>query len=139
MPKKSAERPKLNPREKRNLETEIGFMEGIILRDPDYVDALQILGDDYTKDGRFLDGLMVDERLSKLRPNDALIQYNLACSYSLTKLYQNAAQAIERAIDLGYRDFRWISRDPDLRSLRRTNHFKRIRAKIEAAKTKSAP
>jgi tetratricopeptide (TPR) repeat protein len=138
MPKKSADRPKLTPRQKRDLETEIGFMEGIVLRDPAYVEALQILGDDYTKDGRFADGLRVDEQLAGLRPQDALIQYNLACSYSLVKSYQNAADAIERAIDLGYHDFGWLSRDPDLRSFRRTTHFKRVRAKIEAVKTKPA-
>ena len=120
MPKKSADRPKLSLRQKRNLETEIGFMEGIVLREPGYLEALQILGDDYTKNGQFVAGLEVDERLAGLRPDDAVIHYNLGCSYSLVKRYQHAAEAIERAIDLGYRDFRWLSKDPDLRGFRRT-------------------
>ena len=43
-------------------------MEGIVRRDPNYVDALQLLGDDYTQRGRFPEGLSVDERLASLEP-----------------------------------------------------------------------
>jgi serine/threonine-protein kinase len=138
MPKKSADRSKLSSQQLRDLQTEIGFMEGVVRRDPEYVEALQILGDDYTKGGRFSDGLVVDERLASLRPADPTIQYNLACSYSLTKSYPRAIAALERAIDLGYNDFSWLSRDPDLRGLRRTADYKRLRAKITALKAARA-
>ena len=68
----------------RDLDTRIEFMEGIVRRDPNYVDALQLLGDDYTQRGRFPEGLSVDERLASLEPQNSLVFYNLACSYSLT-------------------------------------------------------
>jgi len=138
MPKKSVATRKLSAREQRNLEIEIGFMEGIVRRDPSYVEALQILGDGLTRYGRFQEGLEVDERLAILRPNDPMVVYNLACSYALTKKYAQAAESIDLAIDLGYRDFKWLSQDPDLRGLRRTAHFKRIRARVKALKAEAA-
>src|SRR5207244_13501996 len=91
--------------QERNLDIEIGFLEGVIHRDPGYVDALQILGDNYTRRGRFEDGLKVDEQLVRLRPRDALGHYNLACSCSLTDQFEAAAAALNRSLDLGYPDF----------------------------------
>ena len=85
MSEKKGAKKKLTREEQRELDVKIGFMEGVVKRDPKYVEALQILGDDYTRRGKFDAGLkMVDEQLSQLRPGDPLVQYNLACSYSLT-------------------------------------------------------
>ena len=54
MPKKSfSARKKLTRQEQRDLDVEISFLEGIVRRDSDYVEALQILGDAYTR--RFRD------------------------------------------------------------------------------------
>jgi tetratricopeptide (TPR) repeat protein len=86
MPKKiNSPRKKLTRQELRDLDLEILFLEGSFRRDPAYIEALQILGDDYTRRGRFAEGLKIDERLSRLRPDDAVVHYNLACSYSLTE------------------------------------------------------
>ena len=84
---------KNEPRHPARLDTRIEFMEGIVRRDPDYVDALQLLGDDYTQRGRFPEGLQVDERLASLEPQNSLVFYNLACSYSLTGQFDRAGRA----------------------------------------------
>jgi tetratricopeptide (TPR) repeat protein len=136
MRKKVAPAKKLTRKEKRDLDIEIGFLEGVVKRDPAYVDALQVLGDDYTRRGRFPDGLKIDESLARLRPNDALVHYNLACSYSLTNRLDLAALSIERAIALGYRDFKWLAEDPDLENLRQDPAYKKIRAKLKALQVK---
>ncbi len=132
MPKPSQAHRPLNAEQVRNLDIEIGFLEGVVRRDPAYVEALQVLGDDYTRRGRFAEGLQVDEHLSRLRPEDALIQYNLACSYSLTDQPALAVQALTRALDLGYRDFKWMRRDPDLRKVRRHPLFQQLRVRIRS-------
>ena len=138
MPKKTCSSRKRPVRKNlKDLDLEISFMEGIVRRDPAYVDALQILGDDYTRRGRHTDGLKVDESLAKLRPEDALIHYNLACSYSLTKQCELAAEQLETAIDLGYRDFKWLSKDPDLLNLRANQQYERVRIKIRQLKIKA--
>ena len=90
----SKSRKKLSREQERNLDIEIGFLEGVVRRDPTYIEALQVLGDVYTRRGRFDEGLKVDEQLSRLRPADALVHYNLACSYSLTEQFEAAAAAL---------------------------------------------
>jgi cytochrome c-type biogenesis protein CcmH/NrfG len=82
MPQKRSARKRLTRRETRELDLKIEFMEGLVRRDPDYVEALQLLGDHYTQRGKFRQGLHVDERLSRLEPRKPLVFYNLACSYS---------------------------------------------------------
>src|SRR5262245_9716424 len=106
MPKKAASRKPLTRQERRDLDIEIGFLEGIVHRDPAYIDALQLLGDDYTKRGKYVSGLQIDLRLSGLRPRDPLVFYNLACSLCLTSNFKEAVDALEQAINLGYRDFK---------------------------------
>jgi len=57
MPYKPNLRKKLTRQEQRDLDVEINFVEGIVRRAPDYIEALQLLGDGYTKRGRLDEGL----------------------------------------------------------------------------------
>jgi len=41
------------------------------------------LGNAYTENGMYAKGLLVDLKLSRLKPNDPLVHYNLARSYAL--------------------------------------------------------
>ena len=134
MPAKSSPKKKLSPAEQRDLDTKIQFVEGLIRRDPDYVDALQLLGDHYTQRGRFTEGLHVDERLARLEPENPLVFYNLACSYSLTDEFDRAFAALDHAIKLGYRDFTWLAKDPDLKKLRAHPSFQAMKEKIRQLK-----
>lgn len=134
MPEKSTARKKMTPAEQRELDVQIGFIEGIVRRDPGYVDALQILGDHYTKRGRFVEGLQVDERLAKLDPHNALVFYNLACSYSLTDQFDQAVAALKQSFTLGYRDFKWLAKDPDLRKLRKQPAYQEISELVRGLK-----
>lgn len=125
---------KMSRAEQRELDTKIGFIEGLVRRDPDYVDALQILGDHYTQRGRISEGLKVDKRLARLEPANPLVFYNLACSYSLSGEIEKAASALEKALRLGYRDFEWLARDPDLKALRANAVFQDLKARIRQLK-----
>jgi len=131
MPKKlHSPRKKATRQELRDLDQEILFLEGLIRREANYVEALQILGDDYTRRGRYAEGLGIDVRLSKLRPTDSLVHYNLACSYSLMEQLDRAIATLEAALDLGYSDFKWLAQDPDLENVREHAAYKKIQAKV---------
>jgi len=134
MTEKATSRKKTKGSSLRELDVEITFLEGLVRRDPAYVDALQLLGDDYTQRGRFEEGLRVDQKLAELEPRNPLSFYNLACSLSLTGQLDEAARALESALDLGYRDFKWLARDPDLKALRKHVHYARLREKIRRLK-----
>jgi len=137
MTAKSNSRKKTGRAHQRDLDTKINFLAGIVRRDPNYVDALQLLGDHYTQRGLFQEGLKVDERLAELEPTSSLVFYNLACSYSLTDQFDRAVLALDRALDLGYRDFEWLARDPDLKKLRKHPAYEELKAKIRTLKAKA--
>ena len=128
--KRSAKSKKLTRKDLRDLDVKITFLEGIVRRDPRYVEALQVLGDHYTQRDKYDRSLRVDEQLSRLEPQNPLVFYNLACSYSLNSEFDLAAAALETALSLGYRDFKWLAKDPDLRQLRKHPSFRTIEAKI---------
>ena len=138
MPKKiNRPRKKLTRQELKDLDLEILFLEGIVRRDPAYIEALQILGDDYTRRGLYAEGLKIDLRLARLRPQDAVVHYNLACSYSLTDQIELAFQTLHAAISLGYRDFKAMDNDPDLDNVRQHAEYKKIRAKLRGFQPKT--
>ena len=116
---------------------EMDFLERVMGRLPQDVDVLEALGDLYTRVGRYEDGLEVDRKLSKLEPDDMTIWYNLACSLALLNRRDSALQALKRAIELGYSDHEWMSRDHDLQSLREDREFKSLLKKISSPLPKS--
>ena len=130
MSEQSSLRQDLSSREKQELDVEISFLEGLAKRDPQYVEALQLLGDDYTKRGRFPEGLAIDEHLSRLLPEDSMVFYNLACSFSLTDRVDDSITALKKAVQLGYDDTKWMDEDPDLNKIRSDPRFEQIRHKL---------
>ena len=139
MPEKcSAKSKPLTRKEARELEVKISFLEGLVRRDPEYVEALQMLGDHYTQRGDYSHSLRVDQQLSRLQPGNPLVFYNLACSHSLNGELTQAASALEKALLLGYRDFKWLAQDPDLHQLRQHPLYRRIESKIRKMKVEIA-
>jgi tetratricopeptide (TPR) repeat protein len=141
MPEKRSEKQntqvrKLTRKETRELDIKISFLEGLVTRDTAYIEALQLLGDHYTEKGDFESSLKVDQQLSALQPRNPLVFYNLACSYSLNGDFNLAASSLLSALTFGYRDFNWLARDPDLRSLRKHPLYRPIRDKIRKMKIK---
>lgn len=120
----------LSRRQARDLDVEIGFLEGLVRRDPGYIDALELLGDQYTERGRIGDCLQIDQQLRQLRPADPNVCFNLACTLALSGQADRACAELESALDLGFRDFGSVRREPDLASARKHPDFKRIRERI---------
>lgn len=104
---------------------EIQFYEGILQRKNDFIQALIAIGDLYTKKGLYDQGLAVDQKLSRLRPDDPFIHYNLACSYSLLNKMDEALLTIQKAVALGYDNPKFLEKDPDLANLRQDKRFQR--------------
>src|SRR5438270_13561172 len=113
------------------LDFEIDFFNGVLERKGDYVDALRILGNNLTLKGRYAQGLVIDKRLVQLRPSDPLAHYNLACSFCLVKKYDLAFKTLRRALELGYRDFRYLKEDRDLDAIRHDPRFRQLLREFE--------
>jgi tetratricopeptide (TPR) repeat protein len=127
----SAGAPPTRPTDQTQIDFELDFFGGVLARQPDYVDALRIMGNLLTLKGRFAEGLQIDKRLVQLRPGDALAHYNLACSYALLKRPEQSLKTLRRAVELGYRDFRYMREDHDLDSVRQDPRFRQLLREFE--------
>lgn len=113
----------MNNRIRGQTKYEIKFYERLLVQKPNYVEALVALADIYTKVGEFTKGLVLDERLAELCPNDETVFYNLACSLSLTGKLKKAYEALRTAVALGYNDFEHLRYDQDLEPLRKSKRY----------------
>jgi len=107
-----------------DLDFEIRFCEGILRRNENFLPALTLLAELYTRRGLQEKGLYVDQRLAKLQPQDPIVFYNLACSYALLNRIDEALATIKSAIALGYNDFAHMGQDEDLANLFKDSRFK---------------
>jgi tetratricopeptide (TPR) repeat protein len=117
--------------EQSQLDFELDFFAGILQRYPDYIDVLRVMGTLLTLKGRYSDGLQIDKRLVQLRPTDSLAHYNLACSFALLKRADQALKTLRKAVELGYRDFRYMREDHDLDSIRHDPRFRQLLREYE--------
>jgi tetratricopeptide (TPR) repeat protein len=96
------------------------------LRHPENAAALAELAHVLTRLGRLEEGLRADQALLRLVPDDPTVHYNLACSLALLERPDQALDALERAIDLGYDDPEHLLADEDLAGLRAERRFREL-------------
>jgi tetratricopeptide (TPR) repeat protein len=130
----SANHNPLTRKQVRDLDVKISFLEGLVRRDPECVETLQMLGDHYAQRGQPVQSLKVDQQLARLQPRNPLVFYNLACDHSLNGEVDRAVEALDKALALGYRDFKWLAKDPDLRQLRKHPLYRDIETRIRKMK-----
>lgn len=122
--------------ERPQIDFELEFFEGLLGRVPDFAEVLRAQASNLTTKGRFKDGLRVDQRLVAVRPADPTAHYNLACRYAVLKQRDLALQTLRKAMELGYRDFRFMVQDTDLDSLQKDPRFRQMLAEFGAFKKK---
>ncbi|HSA94357.1 MAG TPA: hypothetical protein VLE48_15190, partial [Terriglobales bacterium] len=80
----------------------------------------------YAARGRTEDAVREAQFAVSLRPNDATLLYNVACTYGQMNRKQEALDAIKKAWEAGFTDANWARRDPDLAILRGDPEFERL-------------
>jgi tetratricopeptide (TPR) repeat protein len=108
------------------LEFELEFFGAILSRHPAFLEVLRLHAKNLAQRKRYAEGLLIDRRIIQLCPNDPLAHYNLACSYALLRQPDLALTTLRRAIELGYRDFRFMKEDRDLESIRQDPRFRQL-------------
>ena len=61
-----------------------------------------------------------------MRPSDANILYNAACTYGLLGMKREALDAFRRSVEAGYFNTAWCTQDPDLKILHDDPEFKKL-------------
>ncbi len=102
---------------------ELDFYGRIAAQSPHYADVLAQLAQIYTLKGWHRAALEIDRRLSRLKPREPQVAYNLACSYCLLGRTDEALGALRRALSLGFWDIDQMLSDPDLSRLHDAPEF----------------
>ncbi|MCZ6793481.1 MAG: hypothetical protein O7J95_07700 [Planctomycetota bacterium] len=90
------------------------------------LELLAHLGDLYGRLGDLRKGLEVDKRLVRIRPDEPIFHYNLACTHSRLGHVDSAFEALREAIRLGYQNFEHLRADRDLDNLKKDARFRRL-------------
>lgn len=120
--------------DRSQVDFELEFFGKVLSASPEHHEILRALASNLTVKGRLQDGLAVDKRLVSLRPTDSTAHYNLACRYALLKQPDLALVTLRNAIELGYRDFRYMEEDRDLDSIRKDPRFRALVREYRAKK-----
>ena len=113
------------------IEFELDFFAALLERRPDFLEALKAHAKNLALARRHHEGVQFDRRITRLRPQDALARYNLACSLALIRQHDDALAELRRAVELGYRDFAFMMKDRDLDNVRRDPRFRALLREYE--------
>jgi tetratricopeptide (TPR) repeat protein len=112
--------------DRSQLDFEVEFYAKVLAAAPAFTEVLRVQASNLTTKGRLQDGLAVDQQLVSVRPADPTAHYNLACRYALLKQPDLAFRSLRKAVELGYRDFRFMEEDRDLDSIRKDPRFRQL-------------
>jgi tetratricopeptide (TPR) repeat protein len=76
--------------------------------------------------GRWSEGIHWGEQAILLDPQDAGVRYNVACLHALQGSAERALDELAAVLKAGFGDRAWITRDPDMASLRDHPRFREL-------------
>jgi non-specific serine/threonine protein kinase len=80
----------------------------------------------YAQEGRVEDAVRETNLAMTLRPNEATVLYNAACTFANLGRNSDALEALKKAWEAGYKDAEWTRRDPDLAPLHGDPEFEKL-------------
>ena len=114
---------------------ELEVLENQLQRFPDDVRARVLLASDRASAGDTEAALMHVKIAMAMRPNDANVLYNAACTYGLMGMKVDALETFRRAVNAGYSNLDWCLKDPDLQIIQDEPEFKALVQKYAAGGT----
>jgi non-specific serine/threonine protein kinase len=104
----------------------IQAMEGHLRQVPEDARARILVAGFYAVEGRHEDAVREANLAMLLRPNEAMVQYNAACTFCSMNKRAEALDALSKAWRNGFKDADWARRDPDLAILRGDPEFEKL-------------
>jgi non-specific serine/threonine protein kinase len=101
-------------------------LEEHLRKSPEDARGRTLLATDYAHVERAEDAAREASLAQALRPNDAMVLYNVACVFGQLGRKAEALDALRRAKDAGENDGTWARRDPDLAILHGDPEFEKI-------------
>jgi TolB-like protein/Flp pilus assembly protein TadD len=93
---------------------------------PEDARARILLGSVFAEMDRLEEAVRETNLAITLRPNEATVLYNAACTFCFMKKKAEALEALRKAWEAGFKDPDWARRDPDLALLHGDPEFERL-------------
>ncbi|HYY70542.1 MAG TPA: protein kinase [Terriglobales bacterium] len=93
---------------------------------PEDARARILLAGNYAEMNRVDEAVRETNLAITLRPNEATVLYNAACTFCSMKKKREALEALRKAWEAGFKDPDWARRDPDLELLHGDPEFERL-------------
>jgi Tfp pilus assembly protein PilF len=104
----------------------IQAMEGHLRQVPEDARARILVAAFYAVEGRHEDAVREANLAMLLRPNEAMVHYNAACTFCTMNKKAEALDALSKAWRNGFKDADWARRDPDLAILHGDQEFEQL-------------
>lgn len=104
----------------------VDLLPNYLLQNPDDARARIFFAATLAKLGRKDEAIREGGAALELSPGDPMMLYNCACLYARLGETDRALDTLERAIGMGYENYRWMQHDPDLDSLRAHPRFQAV-------------
>jgi len=104
----------------------IQAMEGHLREVPEDARARILLAAFYAEEGRQEDAIREANLAMLLRPNEAMVHYNAACTFCSMNKKTEALDALAKAWRNGFKDVDWARRDPSLTILHGDPEFENL-------------
>ncbi|MGH9947847.1 MAG: protein kinase domain-containing protein [Pyrinomonadaceae bacterium] len=105
---------------------ELAVYEAALKKTPEDARVRVLLAGGYALQGRFDEAKREADMAMALRPDDAMILYNIACAFCAMDNAKDAMAALKKAWESGYRNATWTRQDPDLALLHDDPEFDRL-------------
>ncbi len=105
---------------------QVQVLEGHLKKIPEDARGRTLLAGGYVALARPEDAMREANLAMALRPNDAMVMYNVACVFGNLDRKAECLEAITKAWHAGFRDPVWARRDPDLAVLQGDPEFDRL-------------
>jgi non-specific serine/threonine protein kinase len=104
----------------------VQVLEKHLAKVPEDARARVLLSNDYACMQRIDEATREANLAMSLRPNDAIVMYNIACTFCMMGKKDEALGALRKAKENGFRDAEWTRRDPDLALLHGHPEFEKL-------------
>jgi serine/threonine protein kinase/Flp pilus assembly protein TadD len=105
---------------------EVEVLQDQLQHFPDDVRARVLLAADLANFGD-ADGAAMQVKIAvAMRPTDANVLYNAACTYGILGMKGESLDAFRKAVEAGYSNTDWSRQDPDLKILHDDSEFKKL-------------
>jgi non-specific serine/threonine protein kinase len=104
----------------------IQAIENHVRENPEDARARILIASYYAEEGREVDAIREANLAMLLRPNEATVHYNAACTFCKLGRNSEALEALTKAWKAGFKDADWARRDPDLALLHDLPEFQKL-------------